>query len=76
MVTHDVEPYEIWAGVPAEKIGQRFSDEIIAALPELRRWDWPARLLAENIEAFRDDEITLRKIRELKDRIVLSFSDK
>lgn len=66
VVTHDVVSYEIWAGVPAKKIGQRFSDEIIAELLELRWWDWPARLLAENIETFRDDEITLQKIHDLK----------
>ena len=29
IVTKDVLPYEIWAGIPAKKIGQRFSNEII-----------------------------------------------
>lgn len=32
IVTKAVGPYEIWAGVPAKKIGQRFSAETIAAL--------------------------------------------
>jgi acetyltransferase-like isoleucine patch superfamily enzyme len=26
VVTRDVPPYEIWAGVPAKKIGDRFAD--------------------------------------------------
>ena len=32
VVTHDVGPYEIWAGVPAKKIGKRFDDKIIEHL--------------------------------------------
>jgi acetyltransferase-like isoleucine patch superfamily enzyme len=37
VVTRDVGPYEIWAGVPARKIKQRFDDATIAALLAL---DW------------------------------------
>lgn len=32
IVTKSVGPYEIWAGVPAKKIGQRFDDAVIAGL--------------------------------------------
>lgn len=32
VVTRDVGPYEIWAGVPARKIKQRFDDAVIEAL--------------------------------------------
>lgn len=32
VVTRDVGPYEIWAGVPARKIKQRFDDAVIQAL--------------------------------------------
>ena len=41
VVTNDVPPYTIVAGVPAKAIRKRFSDEKIAALLEMRWWDWP-----------------------------------
>lgn len=39
LVNKDVEPYAIYAGVPAKKIGQRFSDEEISKLLEMKWWD-------------------------------------
>ena len=41
-VTEDVEPFSIVAGSPAKKIGQRFPDDLIDELVELKWWDWPA----------------------------------
>ena len=60
VVTHDVPPYEIWAGNPARCIRKRFDDDVIAGLLETRWWtlsdaeltrfapffDDPARFLA------------------------------
>lgn len=40
VVTHDVEPYTIVAGVPAKEIRKRFSENIITELNQLRWWDW------------------------------------
>ncbi len=39
LVRGDVEPYAIYAGVPARKIGQRFDDDTIRELLALRWWD-------------------------------------
>ncbi|MEY4984661.1 MAG: hypothetical protein RIR62_2927 [Pseudomonadota bacterium] len=39
-VVKDVGPYEVWGGNPARRIRQRFPDEVIAALEELKWWDW------------------------------------
>ncbi len=39
VVTHDVGPYEIWAGNPARIIRKRFDDEKIESLIELKWWD-------------------------------------
>jgi len=39
LVRSDVEPYAIYAGVPARKVGQRFDDETIRQLLEIRWWD-------------------------------------
>ncbi|UXN75402.1 type B chloramphenicol O-acetyltransferase [Devosia sp. A8/3-2] len=41
LVTKDVEPYAIVGGNPAKLIRKRFSDEHIAMLLEMARWDWP-----------------------------------
>lgn len=40
LVTRDVEPYAIIGGNPAKVIRKRFGDAEIAALLELRWWDW------------------------------------
>lgn len=64
----DVPPYEIWAGVPAKKIGQRFSDEIIAELMELKWWNLPNDVISNNIELFRKD-LSRPVINEIKFRI-------
>lgn len=41
VVTKDIEPYSIVAGVPARKIGMRFDAETIDQLLRIRWWDWP-----------------------------------
>ncbi len=40
VVTKDVAPYTIVAGNPARVTGQRFSDQQIQDLLEIRWWDW------------------------------------
>lgn len=41
VVTKDVEPYSIVAGVPAKEIKKRFDSETINALLEIKWWDMP-----------------------------------
>ena len=41
VVTADVEPYAVVAGMPARQLRRRFSQERIAMLLEMRWWDWP-----------------------------------
>lgn len=65
VVTHDIPPYEIWAGVPAKKIGQRFSDEIISELMDLKWWNLPKNLLSSHMDMFKKD-ITLEDIKEFR----------
>ncbi len=50
VVTKDVAPYEIVAGVPARRVGMRFGDEQIAALLRIAWWDWPDELIAERVD--------------------------
>jgi virginiamycin A acetyltransferase len=55
VVTRDVEPFTIVAGVPARPIRRRFEDEVIEALLAIRWWDWPAERLESNREFFAAD---------------------
>lgn len=56
IVTNDVPPYAIVAGVPARIIRYRFSDDIIAELECLKWWDIPDNVLKDNITFFHEYE--------------------
>ena len=49
VVTRDVEPYVIVAGVSAKPLKRRFSAEISARIDALQWWDWPVERLFEAI---------------------------
>ena len=55
VVTHNVGPYEIWAGVPAKKIGMRFTDNLIEKLSLLSWWDLPIPIIRNNVSLFKED---------------------
>lgn len=40
VVTHDVGPYEIWAGNPARMIRKRFDDGTVENLKQIKWWNW------------------------------------
>lgn len=54
VVTKDVEPYMIVAGVPAKPVRPRFAPEIAQRLQALQWWDWPHELLHERLNDFRN----------------------
>lgn len=64
MVTKDVPPYAIVAGVPARIIRYRFSQDIITELEKLKWWDWNEDDLKNNIVSFQKGDVET-KIREL-----------
>ena len=57
MVTRDIPPYTIAAGVPAKPIRRRFDVETIARLEELRWWDWEEEKIRQNIAAIQSGNI-------------------
>lgn len=61
VVTKDVPPYTVAGGIPAKLIKKRYSEETIAALSELKWWDWPEERIAQNLHA-----IQAGKLNELR----------
>ena len=57
VVTRDIPPYTIAAGVPAKPIRRRFDVETIARLEELRWWDWEEEKIRQNIAAIQSGNI-------------------
>lgn len=53
VVTKDVAPYAIVAGVPARKIKLRFDDDMIAKIEQLKWWDWDYQTIKARLADFR-----------------------
>jgi len=53
IVTKDVEPYTVVAGVPAKPTRRRFNPEIAERLETLAWWDWPRSVLERRFPDFR-----------------------
>jgi phosphonate metabolism protein (transferase hexapeptide repeat family) len=53
VVTKDVEPYAIVAGVPAKRMKWRFKKSIRTRIINLAWWDWPHDRLAEVVDDMR-----------------------
>lgn len=55
VITHDIEPYSIVAGVPGKMIKKRFDDETIEKLEALQWWNWEEDKIRENIDFLRGE---------------------
>lgn len=53
IVTRDVAPYMIVAGIPAAPLRARFSDALAARMVDLAWWDWPHAQLRAALDDFR-----------------------
>lgn len=61
VVTKEVKPYEVVAGVPAKPIRMRFPAEVAARLLSVAWWDWDRNMLEQRFEDFYDIERFLEK---------------
>jgi len=65
VVTENVPPYTIVAGNPARPIRQRFDDETIALLLQLRWWDWPLERIKRHLSVLCSSDVAaLRALAE------------
>ena len=64
VVTHDIGPYEIWAGNPAILIRKRFADEIVRQLLDSKWWELSDDELSVYAKFFNNPENFLREIKK------------
>lgn len=62
IVTENVEPYSIVAGVPARHIRYRFTQEQIEFIRNTKWWDKPPEWLRDNVDSFENVEYFKRNI--------------
>lgn len=65
VVTHDVPPYAVVAGVPAKIIGWRCEQSLIPVLLQIRWWDWSEDYLIRNFEILSKNDITEENVQKL-----------
>jgi acetyltransferase-like isoleucine patch superfamily enzyme len=74
VVTHDVDPYSIVAGVPARHIKYRFPKEVRDVLLEMKWWDWNEERLKEAVPLFYDVQEMIKKYQGGKPMYVNGYS--
>lgn len=61
VVTHDVEPYAVMAGVPARRLRMRFDPLTIRRMESTRWWDWDYETIKARLSDFLDVPLFLEK---------------
>lgn len=65
IVTKDVPPYAIVAGVPAKIIHYRFDPHTIEELLKIQWWNLPESILRQNIGLFQSEDLCVNKLKEI-----------
>lgn len=65
IVTKNVPPYAVVAGVPAKVVRYRFPQEVIDRLEALQWWNLPDKVLQESIALFQSNEIDINALEKL-----------
>ena len=78
VVTHDVEPYTIVAGVPAKPLKKRFDDKIIEKLLEIRWWEFGDEIIRNNFNLFNSepDDGVLYLMQEIRNSFISDSTEK
>ncbi|MTI65829.1 MAG: chloramphenicol acetyltransferase [Firmicutes bacterium] len=62
LVTKDVAPYTVVAGIPAKPIKKRFDEDVIKKLEEIKWWNWSYEKIKQNLDDFLlDIELFVKK---------------
>ena len=61
VVSHDVDPYTIVAGVPARPLRMRFPTHVADQLQRIAWWDWSREELESRLDDFLDLDLFLEK---------------
>ena len=69
LVLRDIEPFSIYAGIPAKFIRKRFSDEIIEFLLHFKWWLKDLKWIKGNYESFSDIEQFIKKNSTYEDKL-------
>lgn len=69
IVTKDIAPFEIHAGVPNKKIKLRFPKEICTYIQELAWWSWSDKLIEQNSSLFQLN-LNETSIKEIKQTLI------
>lgn len=67
IVTKNVEPFSIVAGVPAKVLRKRFDEKIIDALEKIQWWNWPTQIIRENLDLIYSTKVNGDVIERLSD---------
>lgn len=57
LVTKNVGPYEVWGGNPAKFIKNRFSNEEITKLLEIKWWNLNIQKIKNNLDLIRSNHV-------------------
>lgn len=68
VVTKDVPSYSIVVGNPGKVIKYRFDDSIINKLLNMNWWEWSSPFLRENLQFFKEENITINLLNELEEK--------
>jgi phosphonate metabolism protein (transferase hexapeptide repeat family) len=61
VVSHDVAPYSVVAGVPARPLRERFPMHVVEQLEAIAWWDWTREQLEARLDDFLDMDLFLEK---------------
>lgn len=57
VVVSDIPPYTVAGGNPARPLKQRFSDEVVAELLEIKWWDWDIEKITRNLDVIMESDV-------------------